>query len=235
MVSYPNPIRAVCFDLFNTLVSVGQVPRHVGRFTADILGIDRKQWNDACFGPHHEICRPTNHFETLLCLAHSIDPAIPEQLIRQAAVERQQRFDHALLNIPQHILAGLDRLKQKGLQLALISNASSSEVQAWQQSPLAGLFDVATFSWSSGVQKPEKIIYSQTAEQLGLSTHECLFVGDGGSDEHFGAYAAGMKPVLLTHFMPETETESKMQKYTDVLMGVTNDIDELYERWVDFA
>ena len=40
-----TPIRAVCFDLFHTLVDVGRTPGTPGRYTADILGLDRDAWN----------------------------------------------------------------------------------------------------------------------------------------------------------------------------------------------
>ena len=89
-----GPCKAVCFDLFNTLVSVGEVPDSVGRYTADVLGVDRELWNSACFGPAHEICRPSVHEDILRTLAHSIDPTIPLDRISEATKERQARFEH---------------------------------------------------------------------------------------------------------------------------------------------
>lgn len=227
MTAFSTSCKAVCFDLFNTLVSVGQVPEHVGRYTADILGLKRNEWNEACFSPQHEICRPTSHVDNIRILAHTLDPTIPLSLIEQAALERQQRFDYALINIPEQILDGLRQLRSRGLKLALISNASSSEVLAWEKSPLAELFDEAIFSWSAGLKKPDNRIYQHTARSLALSAEECLFVGDGGSDEHFGAHAAGMKPILITHFMGQTEQEMKEIKYADVLVATASDLQEL--------
>ncbi|MDH5181873.1 MAG: HAD family hydrolase [Gammaproteobacteria bacterium] len=231
MFHQPHSLQAVCFDLFNTLISVGRVPETVGCFTADILGVTRQQWNEACFGPLHEICRPADHLETLQCLAHSIDPAIPFQCIRKAAQARQQRFDYALRKVPSVVLNGLAQIRGKGFKLALISNASSSEVEAWPESPLAGLFDEVIFSWSAGLKKPDQQIYAMAAQRLGVDSSRCLFVGDGGSDEHFGAHAAGMQPVLITHYMDEQECREKQQKYRDVLVGVAVDIDEIDEKW----
>lgn len=227
-------LRGLCFDLFNTLVSVGSVPEEVGRYTADILGLDRQAWNEVCFGPHHEICQPSSHLENIRILAHSLEPAIPMHLIELAAEERQRRFDHALINIPPVILEGLQKLRSLGLPMGLISNASSSEVQAWDQSPLADYFDTVTFSWSAGLKKPDDQIYTQTADSLGLSTNQCLFVGDGGSDEHFGAHSAGMKPVLITHFMKPGEQTAKQDRYQNVLSAVVDDLEEIYRRWREF-
>ena len=224
-------IQAICFDLFNTLLSVGRVPETVGRFTADILGIDRDLWRDACFGPEHVIWQPTDPFQTLLRLAHSINPDISIECVRQAVEERQARFDYALINIGQDRLKPLQRIRMKGIKLGLISNASSREVQAWPDSPLAELFDVVSFSCHCGQVKPDAPIYSDTLDELAVAPEHCLFVGDGGSDEHFGAHTVGMKPVLITHYLHSGEYPERLKKYQEVLFGVVRDIEELEERW----
>ena len=224
-------VTVACFDLFSTLVDVGQVPEGVGRFTADILGVDRQRWNEACFGPAHEICRPTDPLETLTKIAHSLDPQIPHALIEQAVLERQRRFDHALLHVSTAVLHALQLLRERGIRLALISNASSSEVAAWPESPLSSLFEVATFSCHSGCMKPQVEIYSLTARQLQVQPQDCLFIGDGGSDEHHGAHAVGMKPVLVTHFINSQEQQARLARYAKVLSGVVQDFYELHARW----
>lgn len=220
-------LRAVCFDLFNTLASVGRVPLSVGRFTADILGIDRQRWREACFGPEHVIWQTTDAYQTLSRLAHSIDPTIPATRIRQALEARQARFDHALLNIEPAILQALARIRDCGVKLGLISNASSSEVQAWPDSPLAELFDVAQFSCHCGQVKPDKAIYSMTLDALAVSAGHCLYVGDGGSDEHHGAYHSGMKPVLISHYLHKNELSEHLARYREVLFGVVRDMQQL--------
>ncbi|MCW4253572.1 MAG: hypothetical protein N0E55_12845, partial [Candidatus Thiodiazotropha taylori] len=39
--------KAILFDLFGTLLSVSKAAKGQGQFTADILGLDRKAWNQA--------------------------------------------------------------------------------------------------------------------------------------------------------------------------------------------
>lgn len=223
-------VRAVCFDLFNTLVSVGRVPETVGRFTADILGIDRRRWRDACFGPAHVIWQPIHPFQSLLQLAHSIDPGISLELVQQAVSERQARFDYALTNVGQEIIRPLQNLRRKGLRLGLISNAASSEVRAWRSSPLAALFDAVSFSCDCGYVKPDTAIYRHTLEALEIDAGHCLFVGDGGSDEHRGAHAMGMQPVLITHYLHSDEYPQRQEKYRGILSGVVRDVLEL-DKW----
>ena len=220
--------RAVCFDLFSTLISVGRVPEHVGGFTADILGVGRKNWNRACFGPHHEIRKPSSHIDNLRRIAHSLDPTIPEDKILQAVTARQARFDYALQHgVEDHVLVSLRQLQAQGYKLALISNASSAEVQAWQVSPLAELFDVVVFSCDSGYCKPEAGIYHDALRHLDEPADACLFIGDGGSDEHFGAAAVGMKPILLTHYLDKEDRQQRMNQYKDVLVKQIESLEEL--------
>jgi putative hydrolase of the HAD superfamily len=220
--------RAICFDLFSTLISVGQVPETVGAFTADILGVDRKRWNEACFGPLHEIRKPSQHLDNLRRMALSLDSSIPEQRIQEATAARQARFDHALEHgVEDQVLESLGSLKQAGFKLALISNASSPEVQAWQYSPLAGYFDVTVFSCETGFCKPESDIYHYTLEQLEEDAGDCLFIGDGGSEEHLGAARVGMIPILLSHYLDEQETRQRLNKYQGVLHRHIETMDEL--------
>ncbi len=77
------------------------------------------------------------------------------------------------------------------------------EVAPWRDSPLAGLFDAEIFSCAVGCVKPEPAIFEQCLLKLGLTGAECLYVGDGGSDELVGARAAGMSPVFLSGVMAE--------------------------------
>lgn len=195
--------QAACFDLFNTLVSVGRVPDAVGRFTADIFGVDRDHWNEACFGPEHEICKPTEHYQIIRSLAHSINPAIPDSLIRQATLERQRRFDHALLHVEAEVLEALAQLRERGLKLALVSNASTGEVRAWDESPLAAYFDVAVFSCECGYKKPDTAMYEHALRSLSSAAEHTLFIGDGGSREFLGAHQAGMHTVLNRQYLSQ--------------------------------
>ena len=45
------------------------------------------------------------------------------------------------------------------------------------------------------MKKPDVCIYEEASKRLGIDLGECLFVGDGGSNELAGARAAGMEAV----------------------------------------
>jgi putative hydrolase of the HAD superfamily len=219
--------KAVCFDLFHTLVDVGNVPESVGRSTADVLGVSRQQWNAACFSDAHEIRAPSRHRDIVQSLAHSLDPGISMQVIDDATRERQRRFDHALMAVEPTVLALLARLKQDNLKLALISNASTGEVSAWPDSPLSPLFETAIFSCQCGYAKPEPGIYHTALEQIDVIAEECLFIGDGGSDEHRGAREAGMHTVLLTRHVRKRLTDEELQRRASLAHHVIHYLEEI--------
>ena len=205
-------VRAVFFDLFATLISVSKAAGGRGRYTADILGLDRDEWNAACFSDHHDICDPSNQLEIIRKLAHSLDPSIPLSRIREAARERQWRFDNALLQVEEEILQALANLREQGLRLGLISNASTDEVRAWSDSPLRPLFDSALFSCECGLKKPDPAIYKLGLGQLGIEARNTLFVGDGGSREHLGAAQSGIRSLLVTYFLDSSDEQDLQQR-----------------------
>jgi putative hydrolase of the HAD superfamily len=161
-------------------------------------------------------------------MAHSIEPGIPEAAIQKAVSVRQRRFDHALLHVDDEVLTVLGSLHhKKGMRLALVSNASTAEVQAWPASPLASLFDATVFSCHCGSMKPEPAIYQLALRELGLAPQSCLFVGDGGSNEHHGAHAVGMKPVLLRRYLQPPRHQQLEQELAAVLTASIDSLTEL--------
>jgi putative hydrolase of the HAD superfamily len=89
----------------------------------------------------------------------------------------------------------------RGIATALVSDAGFDDIEAWHQSPLASRLDVTVFSCEVGVRKPDPSIYRCALEQVGVDAPHALFVGDGGSDEHRGARAVGMRAVFVTRLL----------------------------------
>jgi putative hydrolase of the HAD superfamily len=199
--------KVIFFDLFHTLIDVTTAPGASGRYTADILGVGRDEWNQACFGAVHNITSETQQREVIRQLAHSLDPTISIEKIDEAARERQRRFDHALCHIEPEVAEVLTRLRENGMRLGLISNASTDEVSAWPDSPLSRLIDEAIFSCHCGLCKPQAEIYLHALQRMGVERDEALFVGDGGSDEHRGAAEVGVDNVLITRYIGHYDEE----------------------------
>lgn len=223
-------IKAVFFDLFSTLISVATVPKSIGAFTADVLGVSHDDWRDVCFSHAHEICQPTEHADVIHALAHELDASIPLERIQHAASERQKRFDFALIeHVQADVITGLSQLRGAGYSLALVSNASTAEVSAWPDSPLAALFDTAIFSCHCGFKKPDADIYHHASSLLNVPLSECVFVGDGGSEEFRGASELGMPVLMMTaHTSLQQQTQLK-ETYKNEITAEVASVGEVVE------
>jgi putative hydrolase of the HAD superfamily len=165
-----------------------------------VLGVPRARWDAALSGSSRRRLTGAERdpYRIIAALAHGIDPAIDDERIRRAVAARTQRFRDTLYRIPVENVDTLHQLRAAGLRLGLVSNADAMEVAAWADSPMAGLFDSEVFSCRVGCVKPERAIYEHCLRELGLRGEDCLFVGDGGSDELAGARAVGMSPVFVS-------------------------------------
>ena len=197
-------VKGVVFDLFHTLTGL-ESERSELPWTCDVLGIDRRLWDDLLVdGSRWRLAgEETDAFVILSKLARQVDPAIPDERIAKAVELRTQRFRDTLIRVPPENVATLRTLRAAGFRLGLISNADTIEVAAWNHSPLAELFDVSVFSCTAGCVKPEREIYDRCLSALGLAGTECLFVGDGGSNELLGAREAGMTTVFMSGVVAE--------------------------------
>jgi putative hydrolase of the HAD superfamily len=191
--------KAVVFDLYHTLTAA-ESSWGDGTSTWAMLGVSLEAWDDQLLRHSRErlVGYQTDPFVIVHQMARAIDPTIPEDRIRAATENRIIRRAAAMRNIPQENLAVLQRLKDQGKLLALLSNADVMEIGGWDESEAARLFDVSVISCRVGMVKPERGIYELCLRELGVTADEAVFVGDGGSDELLGAKDVGMTAVMVT-------------------------------------
>lgn len=195
--------KAVLFDLFHTLASVPPPALAAEPLVSEILGVSSTEWHrlyydddvlGRCLG------RIQDSVEAMRRVAHALDPTVDEARILAAVESRRRRFELGLIGIEPSILDALDRLRAAGVRMALVSDAGADDVECWERSPLRTRFDATVFSYQLGIRKPDPRIYRHGLDAIGARAEETIFVGDGGSDEHRGARAAGMRAVLVTRF-----------------------------------
>jgi len=192
--------KAVLFDLFHTLVSPrlawGDNPP-VGAHK--ILGVSREAWVAQVESRLHDLYAGSikDAFCAVAEIARAIDPTIPDHIIRSAVQSIVETFAGALVRVPVESVEVLTLLKARGKRIGLVSNASVMEVTAWDRSPLAPFFDSAVFSCYVGYVKPDRRIYETCIDALGVAPEDCVFIGDGGSEELEGARDMGMATIMI--------------------------------------
>jgi putative hydrolase of the HAD superfamily len=195
-------MRAIVFDFFGTLTDPGVEAERRDAFaaTAAALGVPAAPFWAAMSGSFTE--RSTGAHggtrETLLEMARRCGFEPSDRQLDAAVVVQHagsQRVRRPRPGVPDV----LDDLRAAGFRLAVLSDCSSELCEGWTGTAFAARVDAAVFSWQEGHRKPDPRLYSTAAARLGVPASQCWFVGDGGSREHQGAQAAGMRPVLVTN------------------------------------
>ena len=91
----------------------------------------------------------------------------------------------------------LTALRDAGLRTGVVSDCSAELPQYFPDLPLARLVDAPVFSFVLGVKKPAAAIFLACCTALDVEPAQCLYVGDGGSNELVGAREVGMRAVHL--------------------------------------
>ena len=197
-------VQGLIFDLFQTLTA-RESEWSVHPMTCDMLGVDRRAWDRVLI----ETSRPRlageerDPYRILRGLVDQLDPAITDEKVRDVLARRTVRFKDCFRNVPNANVAMLKRLRASGMKLALLSNADAMEMAAYRGCRLEGCFDVEVFSCEVGWVKPEPEIFRLCLERLGLPASDCIFVGDGGSNELDGAKAVGLRTVFVSGVVEE--------------------------------
>lgn len=211
-------VKAFFFDLFFTLIYPAYSAQHDNEY--DVLGISREEWEKYAEDTVLYTERATGNVKSGQEIIEKIAASMPYQITSsqkgQILINRSNRMKKALCNIEPMILDTLTALHSRGYQLGLISNADVIDCEYWTDSPLSLIFDTAVFSCDVGVLKPDKKIYQFAMEKLNVLPQECIFVGDGGSDELRGAKKAGMK-TCFSEFLEQKTKERKLEilQYAD--------------------
>lgn len=162
-------------------------------------------------------------------MARAIKPDIPEELIRQAAENRVNKFRYALEHPLLEAVETLARLKGFEKSVGMISNVFPMDVFGWAGSPLKPFFDTVIFSCDVGLVKPEPAIYELCLDSLDVKPERTLYVGDGGGNELKGARQAGLTTVLVTGIRKVLwpETLEEIRKYAEFEIESLHELIEL--------
>lgn len=192
--------KAIIFDLFGTLVDSYSVQGYNRLLTdmASALELPRedfsKLWRDTTYERGVGIFKTTE--ESIRYICNILKVSVSDENFRKCEQIRLETTSKALTpkNGAVDILKSLRGL---GYKVGLITNCSAGVPLMWKNTEFSHLFDVTIFSASVGLKKPDAQIYKLACEQLGVEPNECLYIGDGDSNELSGASHLGMEAVMI--------------------------------------
>lgn len=196
-------IRAVIFDMFETLITHYHSPLYFGAQMAADAGIAEEKFQ--------ALWRPTEYDRTIgkLTLEEVVESILrenqcySEELVNKIVKKRIETKQDCFRQLHSEIIPMLKKLKEKGILIGLISNCFSEEAEVIRRSVLFPYFDAAILSYEQGVQKPDEEIYKRCMASLGVAPEECLYIGDGGSNELEAARTLGMKAFQAVWYLQE--------------------------------
>jgi len=192
-------VQAILFDLFGTLIPAGSSDardatshRSAGELAVDpfeFAALVRATFDERMRGvlgglsaTYEELARRLEGSPT----AEQVDRAVAHRLA----------FARELLAV-RTAEPILGRLMKAGLRLGVVTDSSAETPAVWSSTWLHGYFDHVAFSCDLGVRKPDPQIYLTVVGALAVSPADCIFIGDGGSQELTGAKALGMEAIML--------------------------------------
>jgi putative hydrolase of the HAD superfamily len=189
--------HAVLFDFFGTLTrSVQRGSAHAA--TAELLGCPPETLTEVLDRTYYR--RATGRLGTAeatmrwVCAQAGVHPS--DRAVR-AAVASRHRAVRADTRLRAEAVPVLAALRQRGVRTGLISDCTHELPAFRPQLAIAPLLDVRVFSVQVGRCKPDPALYLAACRRLGLDPADCLYVGDGGSQELTGAQRAGLTAVRL--------------------------------------
>ncbi|MBQ7669208.1 MAG: HAD-IA family hydrolase [Clostridia bacterium] len=196
-------LKAVIFDMYETLITHFAVPLYFGSQIAKDAGIDVKDFR--------EFWDPTGDARTLgkmtleeaLTAVFKGNGCFSEELLDRVVAKRIETKKECFDHLHEEIIPMLRGLKESGFKIGLITNCFSEEVDLIKESVLYKYFDAVMFSYEQGVKKPDPVIFERCMASLGVAPDECVYVGDGGANELERARELGMKVYQATWYFTD--------------------------------
>lgn len=170
-------------------------------------GVVMKTHHDGGFSWHERMYR------RLLDLAGTQGP--PASLDAAAAtILREHRLSNAWRRIGTGVRESLNRLRDAGLKLAVVSNSEGTLEKMLEEIDLRSPFEVVLDSSVVGVTKPDPRMFQLALERLNVSPAEALMVGDSPSADVDGAHAVGIRAALIDPY--DFYPWSRAPRFSDV-------------------
>ena len=213
-------IRAVIFDMYETLITHYECPLYFGKQIAEDLGIPEKNFLALWRPGEYDRTIGKVTFEDALENIMKKSGCFSKDRLDVVVQKRRKTKEECFQHLHKEILPMLCILKEKQIKTGLISNCFSEEVTAIRNSVLYPYFDAVFLSYEQKIAKPDKEIFNRCMNSLGVNAGECLYVGDGGSSELETAEHLGMKAIQAVWYFKE-ETLKPVGRKDDFIQAET--------------
>jgi putative hydrolase of the HAD superfamily len=204
--------RAVIFDMFETLITHYHSPLYFGTQMAVDAGISANKFQVLWRQTEQERTIGKLTLEEALEMILRENQCYSEALLKKIVEKRITAKEECFRHLHTEIIPMLSALQIRGLLVGLISNCFSEEANVIRRSELFPCFDAMYLSYEHGIQKPDEEIFYRCMNGFSVKAEECIYVGDGGSNELETARKLGMKAVQAAWYLQEGTTQPSKRK-----------------------
>jgi putative hydrolase of the HAD superfamily len=223
-------LKAVLFDMYGTLAGFDPPREQIQALAAEKFGLevttdginagyhvaDEFMTSQNTSNPVRTMSRNEqwaffSRFEQLVLQGdgHDVDLSLAGEIWAEV---RKQEYRIALF---PDVIEGLDRLREYGLIVGVVSNMNSSSKRLCDDMGLTGHVDFAVTSGETGVEKPDRRIFEAALVKAGVESGEAVLIGDQLESDICGAENAGLRPILIDRYNGHPDYE-KHPRVTDM-------------------
>lgn len=222
-------IKAVLFDMFETLVTHFESPVYMAKQICADIGITEQKFREIWDTTDEDRTLGKKSLEEVIEAILRANNCYSCELFEMIIEKRKQSKVECFNHIHSEITPMLTAIKEMNIKVGLITNCYFEERDAIQNSVLFDYFDAVCMSCELGLSKPDAAIFQRCTQALEVAPDECLYVGDGGSFELESAQALGMHPIQAVWYLKDGVNQPAKRKAEfvqaespmDVLLGIT--------------
>ena len=196
-------IKAVIFDMFETLVTLFTGSVYMGREIAAEIGLSEPKFREIWDTTDEARTLGKRTLESVIEEVLTVNNCYSEELFERIITKRKRMIRESFEHIHPEIIPLFKWFKEQNIKIGLITNCFFEERDIIKDSVFFEYFDVMCMSCELGIKKPDIRIFQKCMKDLGLEPAECLYVGDGGSLELETAKSVGMHPLQAAWYLKD--------------------------------
>lgn len=217
-------VKAVLFDLGDTLIRTADVPEIYGRI-AENFGV--KLSSDAIREAHQDVGE-SDAVEGMVTSGQEFWVRWNAEVLARAGIQENRAFlarkidelwwEYADLEVYPDVIEILTKLKAKGIKTGVITNGLKRDYkQILEKLKLTHFFDIVVGIDTCNKAKPDKEIFLHAVNMLGVHPQQTVFIGNSVKYDYEGARNAGLKPLLIDREGTASEKIETIASLTEVL------------------
>jgi len=217
-------IKAILFDLDNTLIDFMKMKKTAVNAAMDAMiaagvNLNKEEANKLLYELYDQY--GIEHQQIFQEFLAKTQKGVDYKILAAGVVAYRKARTVMAESYPG-VMPTLLKLKQRGLKLAIVSDAPI--LQAWTrltEMKIQDFFDVVITFDDTGKRKPDAKPFKKALEQLNFKPEEVLHVGDWPEKDIAGAKAVGIKTVFAKYGATRPATvkaDYELEKIEDLLL-----------------